>query len=165
MLGSDLIDGRYRACQWAVGVPARRDDPRRYSARMRVPGFLLRQLYRSGSLRNELDGFSLQAHNPLGDGTLLRIGRIRVDGQDIDVQEVTARRDGDPVVYRALDVSPDNPVTFRRGDVVTFHVAGWQLEPGDHRLELEVDEVNLGRVSLAIEDRVEMAMPAPAEGR
>ncbi len=58
---------------------------------MRVPGFLLRQLYRSGSLRNELDGFSLQAHNPLGDGTLLRIGRIRVDGQDIDVQEVTAR--------------------------------------------------------------------------
>ena len=137
----------------------------RYSARMRVPGFLLRQLYRSGSLRNEPDGFSLQAHNPLGDGTLVRIGRIRVDGQDIDAHDVTARRDGDPAIYQALDVSPRSPVTFRRGDVVTFHVAGWQLEPGDHRLELEVEEVNLGRVSLAIEDRIETAIPAPAEGR
>lgn len=132
---------------------------------MRVPGFVLRQLYRSGSLRNEPDGFSLQAHNPLGDGTLVRIGRLSVDGQDIDAQEVTARREGDPAVYRALDVSPDRPVTFRRGDLVTFHVAGWQLEPGAHRLELEVDEVNLGRVSLAIEDSVEMAIPAPTEER
>lgn len=139
--------------------------PRRYSARMRVPGFLLRQLYRSGSLRNEPDGFSLQAHNPLGDGTLVRIGRIRVDGQDIDAQDVTARREGDPAVYRALDVSPASPVTFRRGDVVTFHIAGWQLEPGEHRLELEVDEVNLGRVSLAIDDRVGLAASAPAEDR
>ncbi len=46
---------------------------------MRVPGFLLRQLYVSGSLRNESGGFSLQARNPFGDGTLVRIGRIRVD--------------------------------------------------------------------------------------
>lgn len=146
-------------------MPTPRIGRRRYSARMRVPGFLLRQLYRAGSLRNEPDGFSLQAHNPLGDGTLVRIGRIRVDGQDIDAEDVTARREGDPTVYRAVDVSPARPVTFRRGDVVTFHVAGWQLEPGGHRLELEVDEVNLGSVSLAIDDRVDAAIPAPAEGR
>jgi hypothetical protein len=132
---------------------------------VRVPAFLLRQLYRSGSLRNEPDGFSLQAHNPLADGTLVRIGRISVDGQDIAAEEVTARRDGDPVVYRALDVSAAAPVTFRRGDVVTFHVAGWQLEPGDHRLELEVDELNLGRVSLVIHDRLEASIPTPTEGR
>lgn len=122
---------------------------------------MLRQLYRQGSLRNEPDGFSLQAHNPLADGTLVRIGRISVDGQDIAPEEVTARRDGDPTVYRALDVSRSTPVTFRRGDVVTFHVAGWQLEPGEHSLELEVDEVNLGRVSLAIHDRLEASMETP----
>lgn len=136
-----------------------------YSARVRVPGFLLRQLYVAGSLRNTVDGFSLQARNPLADGTLVRIGRISVDGQAIAPAEVTARRDGDVTVYRALDVSAASPVTFRRGDVVTFHVAGWQLEPGEHRLELEVDELNLGRVSLAIHDRVETPIPAPTEGR
>ena len=132
---------------------------------MRVPGFVLRQLYVQGSLRNEPDGFSLQARNPLGDGTLVRIGRIRVDGQDIAATEVSARRDGDPTIYRAADVSPSSPVRFQRGDVVTFHVAGWQLDPGEHQLELEVDEVNLGHVSLSIRDRVDMPIETPADPR
>jgi hypothetical protein len=133
---------------------------------VRVPAFVLRQLYLTGSLRNEPDGFSLQAHNPLGDGTLLRIGRIRVDGQDIAGEDVTARRAGDPTIYRAPDVSPSSPVTFRRGDVVTFHVAGWQLEAGRHELELEVDERNLGRVSLTIQDVVDgMADAATRQDR
>ena len=132
---------------------------------MRVPGFVLRQLYVQGSLRNEPDGFSLQARNPLGDGTLVRLGRISVDGQEIAAEDVTARRAGDPTTYRAADVSPTSPVSFRRGDVVTFHVAGWQLDPGDHKLELDVDEVNLGRVSLSIKDRVDAADGTPADLR
>jgi hypothetical protein len=132
---------------------------------VRVPGFLLRQLYVQGSLRNDDGGFSLQARNPLGDGTLTRIGRIAVDGQDIAAEEVSATREGDPTTYRAADVSPATPVTFRRGDVVTFHVTGWQLDPGRHQLELEVDEINLGRVSLTIEDRIELPIEASTDGR
>lgn len=132
---------------------------------MRVPGFVLRQLYVQGSLRNEEGGFSLQARNPLGDGTLVRIGRISVDGQGVAAEEVSARREGDPTTYHAVDVSPTSPVMFRRGDVVTFHVAGWQLEPGEHQLELEVDELDLGHVSLTIRDRVEAPIEAPADPR
>jgi hypothetical protein len=124
---------------------------------MRVPGFLLRQLYVTGSLRNTSDGFALEARNPLGDGTIVRIGRIRVDGQDIEPADVTALRAGDPTTYRAVDVGPGAAVTFRRGDVVTFHVAGWELDPGEHELELEIDELNLGRLSLTIRDRVAVA--------
>jgi hypothetical protein len=132
---------------------------------VRVPGFILRQLYIQGSLRNEPGGFSLQARNPLGDGTLTRIGRIRVDGQDIAPEEVSAVREGDPTTYRAAEVSRASPVTFRRGDVVTFHVSGWQLEPGEHQLELDVDELNLGHVSLAIRDRIDMPIGTPADIR
>jgi hypothetical protein len=134
----------------------------RYRARVRVPGFLLRQLYVTGSLRNEPEGFSLRARNPLGDGTLVRIGHVRVDGQDVAPEDVTAQRDGDPETYRAIDVGPTSPVTFRRGDVVTFHVSGWRLDPGEHELELEVEEASLGRLSLAIRDR--LAGREPFEG-
>jgi hypothetical protein len=132
---------------------------------VRVPGFLLRQLYVKGSLRNDSGGFSLQARNPLGDGTLTRIGRISVDGQDIAPEDVSARREGDPTTYRAADVSPRSPVSFQRGDVVTFHVAGWELEPGEHALELEVDELNLGHVSLTIRDRLDVPIGAPGDIR
>ena len=75
------------------------------------------------------------------------------------------RREGDPTTYRAVDVSPTSPVRFLRGDVVTFQVSGWQLEPGEHQLELEVDELNLGHVSLTIRDRVEIPIGAPADPR
>ena len=43
---------------------------------MRVPDFLVRQFYVPGSLRHEGDGFSLQARNGMGDGTLVGIGAV-----------------------------------------------------------------------------------------
>jgi hypothetical protein len=126
---------------------------------MRVPDFLVRQFYVSGSLQAEDDGFRLQARNGIGDGTLVGIGRIRVDGTDIDIAAVTATRDGDPTVHRAVDVSPRTPVAFSRGDRVTFHIAAHPLAPGAHRFEVEITELNAGRLVLAVTDDLR-----PAEG-
>ena len=121
---------------------------------MRVPEFLVRQFYVPGSLRNEADGFSLQATNPIGDGTLVGIGRISVDGRVVDPAVVSASRAGDGPRLRAADVTRSSPVAFRRGDVVTFHVAGPALAPGPHAFEVEVFELNLGRLTLALTDTV-----------
>jgi hypothetical protein len=124
---------------------------------MRVPGFLVRQLYVAGSLHNVGGGFSLQARNSIGDGWLVGIGSIRVDGQAIPLTDITATRDGDPLSYRAVDVSPESPVLFRRGDVVTFWIAGWALDPGDHHLEVELRERQLGTLSLGFTERLAAA--------
>ena len=124
---------------------------------MRVPGFLIRQLYVSGSLRNVDGGFSLQARNSIGDGWLVGIGSIRVDGQDIPLADISATREGDTEAYRAADVTPEAPVVFRRGDVVTFWIAGWALDPGEHRLEVELHERQLGTLSLGFTERLATA--------
>lgn len=124
---------------------------------MRVPGFLVRQLYVAGSLHNVSGGFRLQARNSIGDGWLVGIGAIRVDGQDIPLADISATRDGDPATYRAIDVSPDSPVVFRRGDVVTFWIAGWALEPGAHHLEVELQERQLGTLSLGFTEQLAVA--------
>ena len=52
---------------------------------MNIPGFLARQFYVSGSLRNTDTGWELQAHNPMGDGTLVGVGTIKVDDTVIPV--------------------------------------------------------------------------------
>jgi hypothetical protein len=122
---------------------------------MRVPGFLVRQFHVRGSLRRDGDGFSIQARNPIGDGTLVKIGRISVDGQAIEPEAITATREGEDGVHHAADVSQTAPVTFSKGDVVTFHVDGHPLDPGKHRFEIEVFELNMGRLHLAFDDSLE----------
>lgn len=121
---------------------------------MRVPGFLVRQLYVAGSLANHQGGFSLRARNSIGDGWLDGIGAIRVDGQDIPLADISATREGDPTAYRALDVTAEAPVVFRRGDVVTFWISGWKLDPGDHQLEVELHERQLGTLSLGFTEQL-----------
>ena len=121
---------------------------------MNVPGFIARQFYVAGSLRNTPDGFSLQAHNPMGDGVLIGVGRLRIDGLEIPADNVTAARDGDEATYRAADVTRFNPIRVRKGDRVTFHVGGEPLALGEHRLEVELYEVNLGLLRLSLTDRL-----------
>ncbi len=121
---------------------------------MRVPGFLVRQLYVAGSLVNHTGGFSLQARNSIGDGWLDGIGAIKVDGHDIPLADISASREGDPAIYRAIDVTPQTPVVFRRGDVVTFWISGWALDPGNHELEVELHERQLGMLSLGFSERL-----------
>jgi hypothetical protein len=121
---------------------------------MRVPDFLVRQFYVAGSLQHEGDGFRLQARNGMGDGTLVGIGAVVVDGVVIDPAAITATRSGDDTVHRAVDVSRRSPVSFGRGDVVTLHISGHRLSPGEHRFEVEVFELNLGSVQLSLKDAV-----------
>ena len=121
---------------------------------MRVPDFLVRQFYVAGSLQHEGSGFRLQARNGMGDGTLVGIGTITVDGTAIDADSISATREDEGTVHRASEVSPAKPVAFSRGDVVTFHIADHALAEGEHRFEVEIYEVNVGLVTLALKDRV-----------
>lgn len=121
---------------------------------MRIPDFMVRQFYVPGSLQLEGDGFRLQARNGMGDGTLVGIGSVVVDGTVIDPAAITATRAGEDDVHRAVDVSRTSPVAFSRGDVVTFHIADHRLAPGEHRFEVEIFELNLGQVQLSLKDTV-----------
>jgi len=121
---------------------------------MRVPGFIVRQFYVGGSLRNAGDGFELQARNPMGDGALVGIRRIAVDGTAVEPTQVTARRVGSDVVIPATAVSRQTPVSFRKGDAVTFHISGHVLSAGKHKLELEIIERDAGLLQLSLEDKL-----------
>ncbi|MBA3779666.1 MAG: hypothetical protein H0X16_10295 [Chloroflexi bacterium] len=121
---------------------------------MKVPGFLARQFYVVGSLRNTDSGFALEARNPLGDGTIVGVGRLAVDGRAIEAADVWALREGDPEAIRSSDVTTAHPIQVRQGDKVTLQVAGPALAPGEHRLEVELVELNLGALQLSVSDRL-----------
>ena len=121
---------------------------------MNIPGFIARQFYVAGSLRNTETGWELQAHNPMGDGTLVGVGKMKVDGRDIPAEDVSARRSGEAEPIRAVEVSRTRPVSVFKGDKVTLAVDGEPLSSGEHRLDVELFELNMGRLSFSIMDRI-----------
>lgn len=121
---------------------------------MNVPGFLVSQFYVKGSLRNTPEGFALQARNPMGDGALVGVGSLSVDGRPIPAAAVSARREGDDAPIRASDVDAQRPIAVRQGDRVTLHVDGPRLPPGEHRLEVELFERNIGQLRFSVKDRL-----------
>jgi hypothetical protein len=121
---------------------------------VKVPSYLARQFYVEGSLRNTPTGFQLEAVNPLGSGVLVGIGRLAISGREIPKAAVTAQRHGDETEFRAAELSRRNFIRISKGDRVTLRVEGAQLPPGDHILEVELHEINLGRLSFTITDRL-----------
>jgi hypothetical protein len=119
-----------------------------------IPGFLARQFYVAHSLKNTATGWEVQAQNPMGAGTLTGVGKMRVDGLDIPAENVTAQRSGDAQPIRAQEVTRYKPVSVFKGDHVTLHVTGAPLTPGEHTLDVELFELNLGRLSFSITDTV-----------
>lgn len=120
---------------------------------MQIPGFIARQFYVSGSLRNTPTGFQLEARNPMGEGTLVGVGRLRIDGSDIPAEAVSAQKAGsNDEPMQASAVTPDQPVRVSKGDRVILRIEGEPLAPGDHRLEVELVEVNLGRLNFSLTD-------------
>lgn len=122
---------------------------------MRVPSFLVRRFYVEGSLRNTESGFRLEAHNDMGEGTIVGLTRITVDGVTIDPERITAKlHDAGTDALPAAAISRSASVPVRRGDRVTIHVSGAPLPAGRHQLEVELVERDLGALELAISESV-----------
>ena len=121
---------------------------------MRVPDFLARQFYISRSLRNRPDGFELQATNGMGDGTLVGIGPIEVDGYPVDPRALSAIRSGETEPISAASGDRSNPIHVRKGDRVTIVVRGPQLPPGRHELRVRLVELSIGPLEFKISDKL-----------
>ena len=144
-------------------MTVRRTSGRVWDTRsVNVPGFIARRFYVAGSLRNTPTGFSLEAHNPMGEGTLVGVGAVSVDGRPIDAALITARiadpREGDgsltPAAIRASDVTPERPIAVRAGERVKLQIEGERLTPGDHKLSVELVERSIGRLRFSISDQL-----------
>jgi len=116
-----------------------------------LPEFLLRKLYRKGSLRETAPGaFAFTLHNPLGDATLVEPPRIVVNGILFPPERVEAG-------VALESISPLAPFPFRRGDRLTLRFQGHLLR-GGNRIHIKAMTKEWGELSIYAEDR-------PAESR
>lgn len=105
---------------------------------MGIPDFLLRRLYRKGSLRSTADGkFAFSLHNVLGTATVVAPPRVVVNGIAYDPEKLESRQ------VRPASITARTPFVFRKGDRVTVRMPG-RLLRGGNRIEVTVATKEFG---------------------
>lgn len=114
---------------------------------MGVPTFLLRKLYKRGSLRETADGrFAFALRNALATATITSPPRIVVNG---------IAHAPDSIDAGSLDlagITEEHPFRFTKGKEVLLHFPG-QLLRGGNRIHITVDTREFGRLDWLVEDR------------
>ena len=124
---------------------ANADRPAHLGA-VQVPDFLLRKLYKKGSLRETGPGrFTFTLRNPLGEATIVSPPIIVVNSVRHEPAEVESSVD-------LAAVSPTNPLQFHKGDELTLAFKGHLLR-GGNRIHITVLTKEFGEVELFVEDR------------
>ena len=112
---------------------------------MQVPDFLLRKLYKRGSLRETGPGrFAFTLRNPLGTATIVGPPVIVVNGIRQALSDVEAGRE-------LAHISPQHPLEFHKGDELTLEMHGHLLR-GGNRIHITALSKEFGEVDLFVED-------------
>lgn len=113
---------------------------------MSLPAFLVRKLYRRGSLRETADGrFAFTLHNPLGSATVVSPPTFTVNGVRHPLGQVTARVD-------LAGISEDDPLPFAKGDEIDVSFPG-RLLRGANRIHVVIATREFGTLDLFVEDQ------------
>lgn len=116
-----------------------------------IPPTVLKKLYVEGSLRLEDGGFAFDLKNLIAPATITRVESLEVDGEKVDDSQVVIvppSGNGRPIER----ISSGRPLSFPVGVVVTLHVSGETLEPGEHDLTLHVDVKEIGPLDIPVSD-------------
>lgn len=114
---------------------------------MNLPGFLLRKLYRKGSLAEMAGGkFRFTLRNVLGPATIIGPPRIVVNGISYAPSQINAES------VNVSSVSPKVPFNFNKGDEITLRLPGSLLR-GGNRIEVTVPTDEYGELVIEAEDK------------
>lgn len=117
-----------------------------------VPAFLLKKLYVKGSLKNTDEGSVLVIRNTLAPGTITKVSPVVIDGKEFALEQISV---GQGKSRRpAIEITPKAPFAFGLNAVAEIWIAGANLEPGTHKLEVTVTAKEVGELNIQIEDRL-----------
>lgn len=115
-----------------------------------IPNFILKRMYKSGSLRQTADGVAFEIINNLGPGLITKINVIQLNDMlfsaDTIVLEVGVQR------LSADKISEENPATFFLNQSITCLIRNQSLPPGQYKLTLDLISKEAGRVTLSVDD-------------
>jgi hypothetical protein len=118
-----------------------------------IPPRVLEKLYVQGSLRVKEGGFVFELKNLIAPATITGVEGLDADGERIDASRVAIELPSGNL--RPIGaISPGRPLQFAIGMVVTVHVSGETLGPGQHDLALCIAVKEIGSLDIPVSDLV-----------
>jgi len=118
-----------------------------------VPEFLIRRIYKKGSLKLIENGVSLELKNVLGPGFISGFNYVKINDivyEAKDVKFITAGKE-----ITKDDVSEENPLAFRLGQEGTLVMTGQEsVVTGVNKIVIEAMNPEAGKVQLSVEDTI-----------
>ncbi len=118
-----------------------------------VPEFLIRRVYKKGSLKRIENGASLELKNVLGPGFISGFNFVKINDVIYEPKDVKFIMGGEQLLGES--VSEASPIAFRLGQEGTLIMTGKDsVVDGLNKIVIEVMNPEAGKVSLSVEDTV-----------
>lgn len=116
-----------------------------------VPDFLIRRLYKKGSLKKVGNQITFMLKNVLGPGFISGFNYVKINDVTYKADKVKFLTQGKEILGE--DVSEGNQVSFRMGQEGMLVLTGTDgIQDGKNRIEIEVMNPEAGKVGLTTED-------------
>lgn len=121
-----------------------------------IPEFLMKRVYKKGSLKQTEDGVCFDLKNVLGPGFISGFSFVKVNDATFESDKVKFVTQG--VEIPAENVSEQNPIGFRLGQEGTLILQGAKcLKDGINQIIIELMNPEAGIVKLSLTDSFQAA--------
>lgn len=117
-----------------------------------IPEFLIKRVYKKGSLKQTEEGVSFDLKNVLGPGFISGFNFVQINDSTFEPEEVDFITQG--TVIPAKTVNEENPIGFRLGQEGTLILKGATkcLKDGINQIIIELMNPEAGKVQLSLTD-------------
>lgn len=121
-----------------------------------IPEFLIKRVYKKGSLKQTDDGICFELKNVLGPGFISGFSFVKINDDTFSADKVKFLTQGEEISAEA--VSEENPIGFRLGQEGTLILQGAKcLKEGINQIIIELMNPEAGKVKLSLSDNFQAA--------
>ena len=121
-----------------------------------IPEFLIKRVYKKGSLKQTDDGVCFELKNVLGPGFISGFNFVQVNDATFGADKVKFLTQGTEIP--AETVSEETPIGFRLGQEGTLILEGAKcLKDGINQIIIELMNPEAGKVKLSLTDNFQAA--------
>lgn len=121
-----------------------------------IPEFLIKRVYKKGSLKQTDDGVCFDLKNVLGPGFISGFNFIKINDSTFEADKVKFITQGAEIF--AETVSEENPICFRLGQEGTLLLKGAKcLKEGINQIIIELMNPEAGKVQFSLSDHFQAA--------